>query len=282
MITSRAGHCPIAGGELFYEIAGDDEIASAGDAPALILNHAGVADHRMYDDLFAAFAAQFRVVRYDLRGFGRSRTAAVPASLRADLVALLDHLGIARAAIAGTSLGGSLALDMAVEFPDRVLAIIPTATGLSGYDTPLTPAEAAIFATMERLEAAGDVAALTELEINVWGDGPGQPAGRLAPALRDRMRVMISETARAGYPEPQWRPLAPPAADRIGALTVPTLVVWGDLDVSSVIAACDYIASTIPGARRLTLPGVAHMAPLERPAEYVTAVTAFLADAPGH
>ena len=116
-----------------------------GDGPPIVLLHAGVADLRSWDALAPLLvAAGYRVVRYDARGFGRSPTEDVEFSHRADLLAVMDALGIGRAVLVGNSRGGMLAFDTAIESPERVVAVVGVAAGLGGFDGGSTPEEEAV------------------------------------------------------------------------------------------------------------------------------------------
>src|SRR5262249_2376599 len=121
----------VNGAKLAYEIAGR--------GPSIVLIHAGVADMTVWDEPFRALTKQFRVLRYDTRGFGESVSEAVSFSNRADLLALMDHLKIDKAMIVGNSRGGQIAVDFALENPLRVTGVVSVAGGLSGFEeTPAT------------------------------------------------------------------------------------------------------------------------------------------------
>src|SRR4051812_35943116 len=125
-MTSRTGTLDVPGGVLAYDVAGS--------GPPLVLLHAGIADRAMWDDVWDDLARSHQVVRYDTRGFGETRiTEPTAYSNRADLVAVLDHLGIEQAALCGVSRSGSIVVDTAIEFPGRVHALIPVASGLGGF-----------------------------------------------------------------------------------------------------------------------------------------------------
>ena len=104
--SAAAGFAPVQRGRLYYEVAGE------GLPVALI--HAGICDLRMWDDQFSAFAARHRVIRYDVRGYGRSRTEDTEFSNRQDLADLLRHLGCQQAAVIGVSRGAMIAVDFAL------------------------------------------------------------------------------------------------------------------------------------------------------------------------
>ena len=157
----------------------------AGAGPPIVLLHAGVADLRAWDGVVPPLvAAGYHVIRYDARGFGASTTDDVEFSHRADLIAVLDAYGLSRAALVGNSRGGMAALDTAIEYPGRVVAVVGVAAGVSGFDGDATPEETLIFDAYERLEEAEpfDADALTDFEVRVWMDGPGQSPDRVAPS----------------------------------------------------------------------------------------------------
>ena len=267
---TRTGTLDVPGGRLAYDVAGD--------GPALVLIHAGIADRRMWDDVWDDLARDHTVIRYDTRGFGETKTLdATPYSNRADLVALLDHLGVERVAVCGVSRGGTIAIDTALEFADRVSTLIVVGAGLGGFEAESTPDEAAAFAEVERLEQARDWEALVEQERRVLADGLTGSPDRV-PDDRRRAAGMLLRTYRAHADDPEADViiLEPRAATRIHELTIPTLVIVGDLDTPETVTTCRHIALTIPGARLVVLSGVAHLPPMERPGEFAELVREFI------
>ncbi len=114
--TEGMGVASVNGARLYYEVAG-------GGFP-LVLNHAGLANCRMWDDHIEVFAQHYRVIRWDFRGYGKSPMVPGPFSGRADLQGLLRALGVGRAHVLGLSLGGRIAIDFALEYPDMVAGLI--------------------------------------------------------------------------------------------------------------------------------------------------------------
>ena len=267
--AAETGFVEVEGGRLYYEAAGSGQ--------PLVLVHAGVADCRMWDEQISAFAQRYRVIRYDTRGFGKTTSEDVSFSNRQDIVDLLRHLGIERTAILGISRGGQIAIDFTLEHPEMVTALIPVAAGVGGYEAPATDAEKQLFTEYERLETAKDYEALTEFEVRVWADGPGQPAGRAAAPVRERLREMIANNYRLHHEDAKPRVLEPPAVDRLGEIHVPTLVIWGDLDFTEVGATAKLLAERVSGAQEAFFPGVAHMVSMEQPERFNTVVLDFLA-----
>jgi len=257
----------VAGGRLYYEVDGD--------GPALTLIHAGVAHLRMWDEQVAAWRERWRVIRYDTRGFGQTTTDDVPYSNRDDLRRLLDHLGVERTHLLGASRGGSIAVDFALEQPDRVRSLVLVAAGFSGHQGP---DEGIDWDAVEALWKERRWEELVERETQIWTDGPGQPTGRVDADVRRRMVEWNLENYRAGQPAEQAQPIDPPAAGRLAEIGVPALVVWGDLDTLGVTSACERLCREMRNARRHVLAGVAHMVNLERPAQFNRLVADFLAE----
>src|SRR5512147_2484007 len=110
------GTIPIGDGQIYYE--------SAGEGPALVLVHAGFVDSRMWDTQWEDFSRDHHVVRFDMRGYGRSSLLQGPVSRRDDLYQLLEGLGIERAILLGCSMGGGIVLDFALDHPERISALI--------------------------------------------------------------------------------------------------------------------------------------------------------------
>lgn len=255
----------VPGGQVYYEVDGS--------GPALVLVHAGVAHLRMWDEQVAVWRDRFQLIRFDCRGFGRTITEDMPFSNRDDIRRLLDHLGVDRASVIGASRGGQIAVDFALEHPDRVRALALVGSGLGGFDGPDDGID---WDEMEEIWKAKRWEELVEREVQIWTDGIGQPADRVDPDVRRRMTEWGLENYRAEQPAEKAQPLEPPAAGRLGEIHVPTLVTWGDIDAPSVLAASAFMAKEIAGARRHVFSGVAHMVNLERPTEFNNLVEEFL------
>ena len=252
------------GGRLYFE--------AAGDGPAVALIHAGLWDSRIWDDQFGALAGGHTVVRYDLRGFGRSSRFDAPFSARDDLAELMGFLGLERAALVGASIGGSLAIDFTLERPGMVSALIPVASGLSGDDTPDPEELVPVFEQAEAAASAGDLERARDLELGVWTP-PGDD-----PEVDRRIRDIAMENRHEL--ELDWanlsRRLDPPAAGRLGEIAVPTLVVVGDRDIAVMDVIADKLVAGIPGARKAVIGGADHLPNMRRPEEFNRLVRDFL------
>ena len=144
-----------------------------------------------------------------------------------------------------------LAFDAALESPERVVAVVGVAAGLGGFDSESTPEEEAVEKEYERVDKADpfDADALTAFEVNVWVDGPLQPSGRVAGAIRDLVYEMDLPLNEEGHVTGRERRLDPPAVSRVGELRCPILAIAGELDFSGVAAAARHIEANAPNAR---------------------------------
>ena len=266
--TVESGFLETNGARIHYEVEGTGE-------PILFI-HAGVANLRMWDAEAQALRDDYRVIRYDTRGFGETETEAVPFSNRADIAAVLDHLGETSAHVVGLSRGGMIALDFALESPERVRSLVVAAGGIGGYESP-DDVDPTTFEQPEAWIEAKDWEAISDWETAWWVDGPGQPADRVDPELRARVHDWILSTYRAEKEEGQPQPLDPPAIARLGDLRAPLLVIVGTLDDPGTQESCRHLASIVPGARLEVFEGAAHMLNLEQPERFVRLLREFLA-----
>lgn len=273
-IQSARGKASVNGAKLYYEVGG------AGHP--LVLLHEGIADSRMYDDQFNAFAQHYRVVRFDLRGFGQSDLPPrdKPVALHEDLYGLLAFLGIKKTYVLGMSMGGAIALDFTLAHPAMVDALILVASGVSGYD--MTSFEAAYQAIGEEIEEAlkrGDDERASELETRIWVDGPDRTPQQVDPGVRQRVYEMNLHNYRhmgtVEFPPPQE--LDPPALARLGEVAVPTCLIIGDKDVREMLSITEKLEQGIPGARKVVMHDVAHALNMEQPEEFNRIVLDFLA-----
>ncbi|GAA0935283.1 alpha/beta hydrolase [Nonomuraea longicatena] len=247
----------VPGGHLAAEIDGD--------GPPVVLVHAGVADRRMWDGVVPALARRHRVIRPDLRGFGESLPASAPFSHPGDLVALMDALGVERAAFAASSYGGRVALDLAAAHPGRVVSLALLAAPLPGHDWSAAMRE--YDAEEEAALDAGDLDKAVDLNLDMWVRGPSRewdgPLRAHAERLRRAVRVSLENQRRSGEYE---RGAVPDLVAALPALDLPVLVAAGTRDLPDFADLAARLAATLPRAERVSLPGVGHLIPVEDPA----------------
>ncbi len=265
-MQGSSGYADIDGAQIYYEVTGEGQ--------PLVFVHAGVADRRMWDDQFTFFADCYRVIRYDLRGFGRSGPAPGEFAYRADLAALLEHLGVEHAFLVGCSMGGFCAMDFALEHPQVVDGLVMVGSAPSGLD--LDAPRPAKFAEAERAEERHDWERLIELSAQIWYDGEGREPSQVDAGKREYMKQMQRE-ALPYRDRVQGRalPMAPAAAERLAELHVPVLIICGIYDTAYIRAASDYMEQHIAGAKKVMIES-AHLPSMDRAAEFNQILGEFL------
>lgn len=248
----------------------------AGAGPAVILIHGFTLDTRMWDDQFPALAQRHRVICYDLRGFGRSAPPDGPYSHVEDLRALLDHRGIERASLVGLSKGGGVALDFALTYPERVTALALLDSILGGHPWS---AEASARNGLVWQEAARDGIAAAKAS---WLAHPLFAPAMRWPAVAARLNAIIDDYSGWHFvnPNPE-QGISPPAAERLHALSLPTLALVGEHDLPDFQAIAERIGREAPRASTLVVPDAGHMTSMEAPAAVNRALLAFLEEHAG-
>jgi 3-oxoadipate enol-lactonase len=249
-----------------------------GEGHPLLLIHGGLGDMRMWDDQVPTLAEHFRVIRFDLAGFGHSDPPAGDLAYFEEIGTLLDALGIKSAYLVGVSLGGRIEMDFAIAHPDRVDALVLVAPGLSGYS--FSPETMARINEADELLEAGETDKGVELELRLWIDGQGRSPDQVDGGVRERVREMNAGnyTRYLGEetPEGDLIDLEPPAISRLGEIQVPTLVIIGDSDVPDMQAIADQLAADIPKARKVVIENAAHHPQMEHPEAFNRIVLEFL------
>ncbi|MEM7029205.1 MAG: alpha/beta hydrolase [Chloroflexota bacterium] len=254
---------------LYYEVKGEGE--------PLLLLHAGVADSRMYDDQVETFAQHYRVIRFDLRGFGQSTMPSGSFSNIADVGALLDHLDVQATYILGISFGGLIALDFAITHPVRVKKLILGAPSVSGA----TPSERIknFWDEEDEFLEKGDFESATELNLKLWVDGVHRTPKQVDVSVRQRVYEMQMKAFQADIPDDiEEIDLDPPAVGRLGDVETPTLILVGSLDLEEKLTQVDDMITKMPNARKAVIDDVAHMLNMEKPDEFNRYVLKFLAE----
>jgi len=266
-VGSVSGLAAVNGTRLSYEVKGEGR--------PLVLIHGGLVDQRMWDDQFEAFARTYRVVRYDIRGYGKSGPATVPFSHIEDLRGLLKFLGVRKTIVIGLSLGGQIAIDFTLEHPGLVEALIPVSSSLTGFPFELSEDFIAQYQAVLKMGGEGRldeaVEALLKMSFFIPYDPGSDIQERMRPMLRDNFAPWTSAAVTGLYqwPEPQ-------AYQRIEKIGVPTLIVVGREDTQAILDCAEDMAKRIPGARKVVIPDAAHHLNMEKPAEFNRVVLDFL------
>ncbi|WP_424952871.1 alpha/beta fold hydrolase [Deinococcus sp.] len=252
------------------------EVAGSGDL--LLFLHAGVGDRRMWTAQLQALSSTHQVAAYDRRGFGETPHVDEPYSQSNDLRAVLTALGTDTATLIGASQGGQIAVDFALQFPAQVRALVLAAPAIGGAPFDLAASQSAQ-ALIEQAEEAEDLDQVNALEALLWLDGPVSSAGRVGGDVRALFLQMNGAALRAV-------PLGEEVEEqegysRLSDLKVPTLILWGDLDLPQVQSRALDVAQTIPGAQHQVITGTAHLPNLEQPDTFNAHLKQFLGSVRG-
>ena len=245
--------------------------------PLVFVSGGGIMDRRSWDPQFEVFAADYEVIRYDVRGIGKSARPTEPFSHSNDLFELLRFLNIDRAHIVGLSVGGAIAIDFAIEYPERAASLILASSGVSDDSKADANVQGLItLSTMTKTEGI-------ECVIAAVLDTPFVVSAANAPA-RERIRQIYldnHDVFESNFPiYLRWEPIQPPASRRLRDIRARTLVLRGDSDSPAYGALVDRITEGIQGCVKLVISGGTHFLNLEKPQEFNDAVRGFLSGCP--
>ena len=264
----ESGYAEVDGGRLYYEVAGS--------GTPVVLLHAFTFDTRMWDEQFEILARDYRVIRYDARGFGRSST---PTPGRAyshpeDLAALLAKLDAHKPHLVGASMGGRIALDFAVTQPDAARSVIVIATVIGGW--PWSRAWLEAYAPVIRAGRRGDIAAAK----TAWLALPLFASARDHPQVAERVKRMVDEYSGWHFvnADPERR-VAPPTLSQLAKIRASTLAIVGDRDLPEFQRMAESVERQVANAQRLNVPGAGHLPGMEMPEFTTKALRAFFARA---
>jgi pimeloyl-ACP methyl ester carboxylesterase len=251
-----------------------------GTGSDVLLLHAGVNDRRGWAHLVEALADRHRCIAPDSRGFGETTYEQEDGwSPVADAVVVLDDAGTDNVVVVACSMAGVAALGLALEHPERVAGVVLIGASVTGAPYPdADPRAEALERQAMAAEEAGDLEELGRLEAWMWLDGPTAPEGRVSGPARELFLEMNGRALAA--PDPGKRAETGEAWPRLGEITVPVLVLVGELDFVELQAVLEQAAGLFPDGRFVRLPGVAHVPHLEADPTTLAEITRFV-DGPG-
>ena len=271
-VKVQSGFADIPSGRLYYEVAGSGK--------ALVLIHGNIGDRRHWDHQFEVLARDFRVIRYDVRGFGKSSSPVEREeySDHEDLAALLDHLGVKSAHIGGWSMGSGIAIDFVLAYPERARSLISVGPWVYGY---LSPAVRSIIADSgvvgDALAEGGPTAA-----VDAWMQAPF-----FAPTIRDSAAGAQFRRIATDYSwwvfshsSPQ-RYLEPSAGGRIAEIEVPTLILTAEHEVPACLEIAELLDQSVPDSRKVVMAEAGHLMHMEKPDEFNQYLVDFISSVGG-
>ena len=256
------GRIPVVEGELSFEVAGAGE-------PVVFLHGFGL-DSRMWEPQFQSLRDYFRLIRYDLRGFGRSSPVSLPYAHEDDLCALLTHLEASPAHIVGLSMGGGMALRFAAKYPQSVRSLVLADSAMDGH------------------------AWSQDWQSRWTGICDGAKSGHVPEAKRQWLEHPLFATVQAkqdswslltqmvdDYSGWHWynsdaaKAPAPPLSTRLHEVRVPTVVITGGRDLQDFQTVAETLARNLPNAQRRVIEKAGHMVNLEAPEEFNATLVEF-------
>jgi pimeloyl-ACP methyl ester carboxylesterase len=258
-----------------------------GQGPPLVFIHGLAGSWPNWLEQLPVFAHERRVLALDLPGFGHSPMPAEAISI-SGYARLLDHLfdelGIDAAAIVGNSMGGFVAAELAIAFPQRVeRLVLVSAAGISTHREPRTMravptlerterALAIIGASLaSRSEAVARRPRLRDATLNLVVRHPG----RIPPALAAEQ---LRGAGKPGFLQALQATIHYDLRDRFPEIACPTLIVWGERDLVISVRDADAFAGMIPSSRKVVFEDTGHMPQLERPAAFNALLRDFLSE----
>ena len=244
-----------------------------GTGRPVVFIHAGVADSRMWDAQFEEIENS-RLIRFDLRGYGKSTLGSERFTNRDDLIAVLDHLQIERALLVGCSIGGNIALQVAASTPERLEGLILVGADSPGFDPGIDYESPEWPLAIEAFKAE-DWRRVAELDAEMWLAGRGRALSDLDPETVDLfvnmdMIALENETGRNQLDDGE-------RLERLPEVDVPVEVIVGARDIPQLIAAADDLVANLGQRAPVVIEDTAHLPSMDRPMDFNSAITGFLA-----
>jgi 3-oxoadipate enol-lactonase len=268
LVTPTAAQAQAAFAGLIDVPGGKVYAAADGTGEPILLVHGGFMDSDMWSDDVDALESRFRVLRFDLRGFGRSPASSAPYFPADDMRAVLDHFGVPRATVVGISMGGGLAIDFALAYPARVQALVLAEPGISGWQWSEDVTRTMEAVTRAEKERGRDAAIAEFLNRPVFASAKDKP--KAFATIRAQLERNFS-TGMRGMLGPKQ-----PALNRLSEIVVPTLILVAERGGSDARQIAERLERDIRGARRIVVKDSGHMINLEQPAAFRKALVEFL------
>jgi len=254
--AGKSGFADVAGAKLYYE--------ECGSGPAIVLLHDGLLHSASWDEVWQPLAARYHVIRYDRRGYGRSDLATSSFSPAEDLASLLRHLKVERAVLVGSSSGGALAIDFAVQHPEMTDGLFLIGPVLHGLE----------FSAEFRERAKRNNEPMERGDVKAWARNWSRDKFLIA-GTNEKARLKIYEQVVANveklksYDGALEEKLSPPASKRLGEIKTPTLILVGEGDIADVNSHGKIINAGISGSERIVVKDAGHLIQVEKPDEVV-------------
>ena len=269
-----SGFAEVNGTSLYYEVAGSGE--------PIVFVHGNFGDNRHWDQQFEPLSKSFKILRYDVRGYGRS---ALPKSDEAyfdtkDLKSLLEYLNIKKAHLCGVSMGSGIIVDFALEYPEMCLSIIPTGPWAIGFGEGDYKSAAAdsLFAVMGKTGIIAKEKGSKEATEYFWkGNNVMAPTANKSISTLDSLLQLGQEYSYWGFLNQNKRSfISPPAIGRLSQIEIPTLIVTAEYDVEACVEIANLMQKDIKGSIKVSINGAGHLMNMDKPEEFNKLISDFI------
>lgn len=257
------GFAKVNGTNLYYEMTGEGEV--------LVLIHSGFTDLRLWDGQFDFLGKYFKVIRYDIRGFGKSDRPSEPFSHFEDLKGLFNYLDIKKAHLLGVSMGGSIAIDFTLQYPKLVSSLILSGSSLNGYNYTVDEE------TRQRSSAGMSIAKRDEhfnQSVEFMLDSPMWRQSE--PKARQHLKNMFLDTSLKWALEDIEKITNPPASERLSEISKKILLIIGSEDCKPIKEIARVLELTITTVKRVDIKDTGHLPNLDKPDKFNKSVLEFL------
>lgn len=267
--TAKTGFVQAGNLDVYYEVHGE--------GPAVLLLHAGLLDHRMWDKQVEMLTENHKVITVDLPAHGNSSGIDTTILVAQVLHEVLAHVNIQKVSVIGLSYGSSCATDFAIAYPDQVEKMILVSPGLTGWEKVLQPdtVSAHYFQALDSAFKSDDFERIAETFTKAWCDGPFRNKEQVSKEVREYVHATSLKNLKQ-HKEDTWGNFSPStAAENIQNLRLPVLLIYGDQDIPFVATVSHFIAEKINGSAEKKIQGVAHMLNLENTDAFNTMISDF-------
>ncbi len=268
---AQTGFAPVSDTKLYYEMEGKGE--------PVVFIHDVALDTRLWDTQWKAFSRHFKVIRYDIRGFGQSARAHDPHNPSDDLKALLDFLKIEKAHVVGLAMGGNIALNFAAKYPDRVLKVVPTGATIDGFLEYTSQHTAIVGRIVDMASHQG----WHDEQQEIWLRSPIMRLYAADDKTVINLSEMIADYHGDHFINPRIDPSfgTPSTLELLPTITAPTLVVVGEKDEESFQRMANLMTKKIPDVHKAVIKGAGHLSNMDKPRAFNRVVISFLNTKPG-
>lgn len=267
----RSGYIKVGNLQVYFERDGTGE--------PLLLIHAGLQDHTMWESQVKELSKQLEIITIDLPYHGKSSGIDTTILVQDVIKIILDSLQLNKINIAGVSMGAAVTQDFVIAYPALINKVILISSGINGYDKIQQVDSLSLQwyrKFVQALEQKDTALAAREFTI-AWAEGVYRPGDSLQSAVSkyvyDKTLSNLRLHRLAGWPRLQSKP---PAIENISKITQPVLIIDGDKDLPYITTSSDYLEKNIRGAKRVKLKDVAHMLNMEKPNEVSNLISDFI------